>query len=151
MAGGSSVSVVVYDSRITAMGAPGGDVYRYAASKGSTAAAYAKELAPVRTGRLRASVRREAPRTHRNGTSVRISARAKHAIYVIKGTGPIIPVSETRRGFFWIPKSRGTGYRVRYYADIRGQKANNFLEEALGLAMRSPYSRGARLYGNPFG
>lgn len=149
---GSSVSVVVYHQNIDAMNMPRGMVYRYVHDKGRRAAVVAKSLVPVDTGRLRGSIRVEAPRFTRNSVSVRVSARAKHAIWVHEGTGPIIFVDLTQNGFFWKPKSKGSTFRMRYFADIRGQDANPFLEHALAVSMKDPFSsRGTWFRDNPFG
>lgn len=152
---GSSVSVVIYDSRITAMNYPGGDVYKYFLHKARTTVALAKVLAPKRTGELARSVRREAPRSGRNHVTMRVSARAKHAIFVIKGTGQgnggWIDVDTTAEGYFWIPKYPHSAKRVKRFEDVRGQEANNFLDDAMQSALNEPYWRGARLTGNPFG
>lgn len=147
---GKSVSIVIYDSAITAMNMPGGMINDYFKDKGGKAAAYAKEMAPVRSGELRRSIRRERVQWSRNRVHVRVSARAKHAIFVIEGTGPVIPVSTTAEGFFYMPRRKGSPDRHRYYFDIRGQKPNNFLARAAEMSARSPYLTGARLIGNPF-
>lgn len=149
--GGSSVSIVIYDSAITAMNMPGGMVNTYFKDKGSKAAAFAKEMAPKRTGELARSVRREKVQWSRTRVHVRVSARAKHAIWVIKGTGPWISVDDTAEGFFYMPRRKNSPHYRRYYFDVRGQDPNNFLERAAAAAARSPYMRGARLVGNPFG
>lgn len=147
-----SVSITVYDTAITAMNYPGGDVHRYVQDKGRKAAAYAKEEAPVRSGTLRRGIRVERVQPSRNGVRVRISSRAQHSRYVIEGTGPIISVDTTGEGFFWMPMSRGVKKRHRYYDDIRGQKANNFLQRGLDMSVRSPFTpaRGSFFVGNPF-
>lgn len=148
---GSSVSVVIYDSRITAMNYPGGDVYKYFLHKARTTVALAKMYAPKRSGELARSVRRESPRSGRNHVTMRVSARAKHAIFVIKGTGPWIDVDDTAEGYFWLPKYPRATKRVKYFSDVRGQKANDFLSAAMKAALNEPYFGGARLTTNPFG
>lgn len=149
---GSSVSVLVYHNQIDAMNMPRGMVYRYVQDKGRRTATIAKAIAPVRSGRLRGGIRVEQPRFSRNSVRVRVSSRAKHSIFVIGGTGPVIFVDLTQRGFFWLPRSRGSGFRMRYRHDIRGQEANNFLERAMGLSLKSPYGpRGLLGDTNPFG
>ena len=147
---GKSVSIVIYDSAITAMNMPGGMVNDYFKDKGGKAAAFAKEMAPVRSGELRRSIRRERVQWSRNRVHVRVSARAKHAIFVIEGTGPIIDVDSTAEGFFWMPRRPHSPQRRRFYYDIRGQKANNFLARAAEMSARAPYLTGARLTVNPF-
>ena len=148
----SSVSVLVYHNQIDAMNMPRGMVYRYVQNKGRTTATIAKSIAPVRTGRLRGGIRVEQPRFSRNSVRVRVSSRAKYSRYVIEGTGPIIFVDTTQSGFFWLPRSRGSAFRMRYHDDIRGQEPNNFLERAMSLSLKSPFGPRGLLYGpNPFG
>lgn len=141
-----SVRVVVYDSRIQAMSAPGGDVYRYAQGKARTTAATAKAFAPKRTGRLAASIRTDT-RTVRQGAVGRVRANAPYAIYVHEGTtGPI--TSPTGR--LWVPVARGA-WRRRWMDSVSGQAANPFLSRALSVAMHTPsFMSGPRLTSNPF-
>jgi hypothetical protein len=149
---GASVSVLVYHSSITAMNMPRGMIYTYVQDKGRKTAAIAKSIAPVRSGRLRGGIRVEQPRFSRNSVRVRVSSRAKHSIYVIEGTGPIISVGSTADGFFWMPNKKGSMWRVRYLNDIAGQDPNNFLERAMGLSMKDPFrTQGLWYKGNPFG
>jgi len=140
------VRVVVYDSRITAMGAPGGDVYNYTKNKTRRTAAYAQGFAPIRSGRLRGGIRTDV-RTLRNGTVGRVRSTARHSAWVHEGVdGLIYPHGD----YLWVPVSRGASKR-RQRPFVRGQDANPFLERALTAAMRDPFSMGARIIGNPFG
>lgn len=145
-AGPGGVRVVVYDSRLDAFTLPGGDVYRYTQEKTRRAAVYAQMFAPVRSGALKASIRTDV-RGLTSSTVGRIRATARHAQWVHEGTDDIIyPEGE----FLWVPVAKyATKRRKRDF--VRGQRANPFLERALGAAMRDPFSRGARLTGNPFG
>lgn len=146
MASGN-VRVVVYDSRIEAMSMPGGDVYRYANEKARRAAAFAKEIAPKRTGHLAATIRHDT-RHVRHGAVGRVRATARYAIYVHEGThGPILP----HGSFLWVPKSRGSRLRRRM-PSVSGQRPQPFLLEGLRLSMATPYfHRSPRITGNPFG
>ena len=145
-AGPGGVRVVVYDSRISAMSLPGGDVYKYTKDKTTRAATYAQIFAPMRSGRLRASIRTDV-RGLTSGTVGRVRATAWHSTWVHEGTGPLIyPDGD----FLWVPVAKhATKRRRREF--VRGQTANPFLERALDAAMRDPFTRGARLTGNPFG
>lgn len=148
----STVSVLVYHNQIDAMNMPRGMVYRYVQDKGRKTATIAKALAPVRTGRLRGSIRVEQPRFSRTSVRVRVSSRAPYSRYVIEGTGPLIFVDMTQNGFFWLPRSRGSTFRMRYRHDIRGQDPNNFLDRAMSASLKSPFGPRGLLYGpNPFG
>ena len=141
-----SVRVVVYDSRIQAMSAPGGDVYRYAQGKARTTAALAEVEAPKRSGRRAASFRTD-PRTVRNGAVARVRANAHYAVYVHEGTtGPITGHS----GRLWVPVAPRSAKR-RWMDSVSGQSANPFLARALSASMRAPSSMfGPRLTSNPF-
>jgi hypothetical protein len=141
------VRVVVYDSRIQAMSAPGGMVFKYANEKARRAAAFGKEMAPKRTMRMANSIRHDT-RTVRNGAVGRVRVTVPYARYVIKGTdGPIFPDGE----FLWVPVAPRAVKRRRM-PSVSGQSANNFMERALAASMATPYlSRSPRITGNPFG
>jgi hypothetical protein len=141
------VRVVVYDSRIQAMSAPGGQVFRYASEKTRRAAAFSKETAPKRTGHLAGTIRHDT-RTVRNGAVGRVRVGAPYATFVIHGTpSPIYPHGD----FLWVPKFHGSLYRVKRDS-VAGQRANNFLERGLRASMAVPYlHRSPRITGNPFG
>ena len=148
----STVSVLVYHNQIDAMNMPRGMVYRYVQDKGRRTTVIAKAIAPVRKGTLRAGIGTAQPRFSRNSVRLGASSRAAHSRYVIEGTGPMIFVDTTKNGFFWLPRSRGSAFRMRYRHDIRGQQANNFLERALSQSLKSPFGPRGLLYGpNPFG
>lgn len=138
------VRVVVYDSRIQAMSAPGGMVYRYASDKGRKAAAYAKEEAPKRTRYLANNIRHDT-RTVRNGAVSRARSTAYYSTWVHEGTGDVEGKA------MWMPKWKGGTLRVWRY-ERAGQKANPFMLRGLRMSMATPYlSRSPRITGNPFG
>lgn len=143
-----SVRVVVYDSRIQAMSAPGGDVFRYAQHKAQRAAAYGKAFAPKRTGALAAGIRSDT-RTVVQGAVGRARSTARHSAWVHEGTyGPIV-ATHSPEGM-WVPR-RKFGFRRGWRQEVAGQRANPFLDRALSAAMKEPYfMAGARLTGNPF-
>jgi hypothetical protein len=60
------VFMVVYDSKITAMSAPGGMVHTYADWKCETVLVAAKALAPKRSGRLAGGIRKDVRQTSRD-------------------------------------------------------------------------------------
>lgn len=142
-----SVRVVVFDSRIQAMNAPGGSVNTYVRTKTQTAATVSKAVAPKRTGWLAANIRTDV-REVRNGSVGRVRSNARYSAWVHEGTGPVIyPHGE----FLWVPVSRHSLKR-KERPFVAGQKANPFLVRGLEAAMAQPYfSR--RLLGdvNPFG
>lgn len=137
------VRVVVYDSRIQAMSAPGGDVFRYAQRKAQRTASFAKAFAPKRTGRLAAGIRSDT-RTVVQGAVGRTRSTAHYSAYVHEGTtGPIV-ATNSEKGL-WVPR-RKYGYKRGWRDSVAGQRANPFLDRALSASMKEPYFlQGARL------
>lgn len=130
MASRGSVRVVVYDSRIQGMNAPGGDVNNYVRRKTGLTAVLAQDRAPVRTGRLKAGIRTDV-RMVRQGTVGRVRSTARHSLWVHEGTdSPILPEGE----FLWVPARKYGSRRVKMDM-VRGQAAQPFLAEALSVVM----------------
>lgn len=145
---GTAMRVVIYDSAITAMTAPGGDVYRYAHRKGQRTTLLAKMNAPKRSGALVRGIRMDIRKTGRDRVVVRVRSQAAHSLFVHEGTtGPIY--AHNPRGL-WVPR-RKYGTSRRWRESVNGQKANPFLTRAMDAEMRPTF--GPRLLGNtnPFG
>jgi hypothetical protein len=130
------VFVVVYDSKITAMNAPSGMVYRYADHKAEAVLVAAKAFAPKRTGRLAGGIRKDVRQTSRDRVVGRVRSTARHSQWVHGGTtGPITPKNGP---YMRVPAFIGAAYRVNRVA-VRGQAANPFLDEALAVGMRASF------------
>ncbi|MFD7507893.1 HK97 gp10 family phage protein [Streptomyces sp. NPDC059853] len=106
-------------------------------------AAAAQRRAPVVNGQLRASIRTSVTGT---GTEVRgeVYTPLEYARYVHEGTGiygparrPIRPVRA--KALSW----RGPGGRRVFAAEVRGQRPNPFLLDALMEASPWPVTRGS--------
>lgn len=97
MAKAALVGVVVYD-QVMYQGR-GHVVYDWAARIERNFTMWAKELAPERSGELRAKISGSVSRTGPRGLTTTIESAAPHSIYVIKGTtGPIM---SNRMWGFW--------------------------------------------------
>lgn len=130
MASTGAVRVVVYDTRIQGMSAPGGDVNNYVRRKTGLTAAVAQVNAPVRTGTLKRGIRTDV-RTVRQGAVGRVRSTARHSTWVHEGTyGPILPHGD----FLWVPGRKGGTRRVKM-PEVAGQRANPFLADALRTVM----------------
>jgi hypothetical protein len=125
------VFFVVYDSKITAMNAPGGNVYRYTHHKTEATMLLAKALAPKRSGRLAGGIRKDVRQTSRDRVVGRVRSTARHSTWVHEGThGPIVPTSGT-----YMRLRPGGGYGFSMRKVVRGQSANPFLERAMAVTM----------------
>ena len=137
------VTVVVYDSKITAFNAPGGMVYRYVDNKTDAGVRFAKLFAPKRSGRLAGGVRKDVRQTSKDRVVGRVRSTARHSAWVHEGTyGPIYPKNGR---YLSVPRTAAHPWNARGHGRIlkpfvRGQAANPFLERALRAAMASPGS-----------
>lgn len=88
----------------------------------------AKVLAPVRTGRLRSSIRAEPPRIFSLRGSVTVGSDLEYAGYVNDGTAPHVIRPRRRRALRFI-----VGGRVVFARRVNhpGTRANPFLDRAL--------------------
>ena len=129
---GDGVYVEVYDSKIEAMSAPGGMVFKWAYQRSRKIERLAKAAAPKRTGRLAASISSSYDKVP-NGVIMRVSAGASYARYVHEGTyGPI--VSPRGRKMFLHPA--WGGHPTMHKWAVNGQRPQPFLAEALHVVMR---------------
>lgn len=143
------VTVVVYDSRITAMSMPGGMVFRYTERLTESTVSYAKAFAPKRTGRMAGQIRKDV-RPLRSGTVGRVRSPVPYSVYVHEGTGPFIYPKTGR--YLSIPQSRYSTGRRKLRPFVRGQEANPFLVRAMRAAVGAGFPSFARPLGpsNPF-
>jgi hypothetical protein len=135
------VFFVVYDSKITAMNAPGGQVYAYTRHKTEATLRAAKMFAPKRTGRLAGGIRIDVRQTSPDRVVGRVRATARHSMWVHEGTyGPITAHTGGRMhdGKLSVPVFIGAKRRMRRAA-VAGQRANPFLERALAVGMAGSY------------
>lgn len=129
------VFFVVYDSKITAMNAPGGQVYRYTRNKTEASVRAAKLFAPKRTGRLAGGIRMDVRQTSRDRVVGRVRSTARHSQWVHEGTRtPIFPVNGP-----YLRLRPGNGYGFSMRKAVRGQSANPFLANALAVGMRASF------------
>jgi hypothetical protein len=132
------VTVVVYDSKITAMNAPGGMVYRYADNKADATVRFAKAFAPKRSGRLAGGISKELRQTSKDRVVARIRSRARYSTWVHEGVPGLIYPKNGR--YLSIPRTKAhpwnaTGHGRILKPFVRGQTANPFLERALRAGM----------------
>lgn len=134
-------TVVVFDSKITAMNLPGGQVYRYADHKTESVLRAAKAFAPKRSGRLAGGIRKDVRTTSRDRVVGRVRSTARHSKWVHEGTyGPIVARGTASHGMMRLPAYQGappgkTILRPR----VRGQEANPFLTKALAVGLAGSY------------
>jgi hypothetical protein len=127
------VSVVIYDSKITAMNMPGGMVYRYTDHKTESALIFAKAFAPKRSGHLAGGVRKDVRQTSRDRVVGRVRSTAYYSTWVIKGTtGPITSTAYPNKQMVLRP-GNGFGWKRKYV--VRGQRPNDFLSRALAATI----------------
>lgn len=127
------VSVVIYDSKITAMNMPGGMVYRYTDNKTDNALRFAKAFAPKRSGHLAGGVRKDVRQTGRDRVVGRVRSTAYYSTWVIKGTGPFITSTDYPNKQMVLRPGNGFGWKRKYI--VRGQKPNDFLSRALAASI----------------
>jgi hypothetical protein len=132
---------VVYDSKITAMSLPGGQVWRWAYQRRQRVLHLAKLRCPQgKTGRLRESITAyydpAAPRDH---IIMQVAAETPYAAAVHEGAEPhlIYPSKSPRLVFWWEREGRKFVGRVGqpvHHPGIRHPQP--FLREALEAVMR---------------
>ena len=110
---------------------PSGPVGRDLDRRGSRVEQRARSLAPMRTGRLKSSIR-EQHSTVRGEQAVRIGATASYALFVHQGRGPVTPRGQYLR---W---PAGVGQRTRtgwvFARRARATKPVPYLRNALTAA-----------------
>ena len=134
----ATVRVQVYDSRIAAAFQPGGMVFGQMRSMSRQNRALAKAKAPARTGRMRDSIDSDVLPSRPFRTTYRVGVGADYAPFVLGGTtGPITPKRGAR---LWmrptphshLPINPRPGTHGRWpFKSVRGQAANDFLNESL--------------------
>lgn len=136
------VTVVVYDSKITAMNLPGGMVYRYTDNKTESVLRAAKAFAPKRTGRLVGGIRKDVRTTSRDRVIGRVRSTAPHSTWVHEGTyGPIEARGTAEHGMMRLPAWKGAPPGVTILRQrVAGQRANPFLTRALAVGLAGSYA-----------
>lgn len=127
----SRVSVYLDHAAIDRLTLPGGMVNRYVNELAREVFIEALAMAPVLTGRMKASMYLGGGSSNQYGTSERVYVGVKYARYVLQGTyGPIVPKYHE---VMPVGKSQGT---ILFWArQVAGQDANNFLGDALTSVM----------------
>jgi hypothetical protein len=131
------VVFVVYDTKIDAMNAPTGQVYRYVEHKTESSLRAAKLFAPKRTGRLAGGIRMDVRQTSRDRVVGRVRSTRYYSQWVHEGTGPFIfPDGD----YLSLPAFRGAppGRRIKR-PFVHGQDANPFLANALAVGLAGSY------------
>jgi hypothetical protein len=138
---GDLTSLVIYDSVIFQ---PGSHVSRWAYSVERGFVRNAKRYAPERTGELMAGIEGEAFKSGPKHWEVHIHSFAEHTLYVLGGTRT--PITSSRGMIRYKNGKMGPAmmrlkpygpYPRIYRAKVRGQEANNFMEEAAEATART--------------
>lgn len=134
------VTVVIYDSKITAMNAPGGMVYRYTDNKTKAGVRFAKAFAPKRSGNLANKIEPDVRQTSRDRVVGRVRSRARYSTWVHEGTVQFGLIYPKNGKYLSIPRTSAHAWNVKGHGRIlkpfvHGQTANPFLERALRAAM----------------
>jgi len=120
----------IYDSRLEEMGAD------WVRKKAREVAVLSKAKAPMRTGRLKASIKVDRRVKAGSLTSVIVRAGAGYAAYVHEGTyGPITVKKPYRRtgkykDRMWVPRMKG-GYQRVWMRSVDGQPSQPFLASSM--------------------
>lgn len=111
-----------------------GEVGREVRRRGQRVLSRARELAPVKTGTLRASGSMSLGKNAAGEVEATVSFSAKHAIFVHQGTKPHRIQGNPLLSFYW-PK---VGSQVAFrWVNHPGTKAQPFLLDALEEVMRA--------------
>jgi hypothetical protein len=131
---------VVHDRKIDKFTLPSGKVWRYSRSISTEVAREAKATAPVRTGRLRESIKSDTRGSNRSGTNWRVSAKTPYVKYVVNFTaGKTMPGRKRMRLYGdnpmgWINTRYGyTAGRLVKHVD--GYMGNPFLQDSLHVVL----------------
>ena len=133
-----TVRVVVFDTQIHAMFAPGGPVYEEARRSAQEVSMLAKLDVHSRTAQLAASIRiASETRVSRKTVGFYVRADAPHAYWVHEGTGP--EIFPTTFPFMRLPAypemgPRGTAPRI-YRKVVAGQEGQQYLTKNLRYVM----------------
>lgn len=132
------VRVVIFDSQLTAMNMPGGEVWRWNRQRSVRIGNLARRKAPRRTGALAASVESSWEGSTPTEVVHQVSADAGYAAAVHEGTfpyGPGEPVASRHAGPMHLPPYGRYGYKTAHMVD--GQHPQPFLTAALEEVMAS--------------
>lgn len=132
----TSSRFVVHDRVIDKYTLPGGKVWSYARSISTEVAREARFTAPVRTGRLRESIKSDARGSNRNGTNWRVSASTPYVLYVVHTTAGKTMPGKKRMVLYgenpmgWINTQYGR-YQGQLAKHVQGYLGNDFLQDSL--------------------
>lgn len=138
----ASISVHIDRDAVIRMNQPTGMIHRWTVGIADEVVAVAIAEAPVRSGRMKAGIRRGTGSWSRSGVSVRVFSDAKYTTYVHGGTfGPIfahtgramrlgslnprLPVATRAQPM------RGIRANRRAVKSVSGQRSNPFMSRAL--------------------
>lgn len=126
----ADVEVIIYDSAITAMSLPGGQVWRYGFQKARRTERLAKANVRSRSGYLASQIHAFYEGSQRDQATMVVSADTEYAAAVHEGSGDAEGlIHPTHHRFLRIDE--GGGFGVSYHRSVRGQRANPFLTDAL--------------------
>ena len=134
-----NVSIVahIYESRLEEMGAD------WVRKKAREVAGLSKAKAPMRTGRLKASIRVDRRMKAGALTSIIVRAGAGYAAYVHEGTlGPIHSTSAAFGGRMRVPIHEGSPWKVWMY-EVDGQRSQPFLASSMHEVLAGTIPRSA--------
>ena len=125
------VRVVIYDSVITAMNYPGGQVWHWASQRRAKIERLARVFAPSRSGTLKENIFSEWSGSSRDQVQMEVFAAVKYAKWVHEGAyGPIYPKEAAN---LYLP-AYGI-WSARRVPFVEGQFANPFLVRAMRTVM----------------
>lgn len=146
----ANVHYRIHEGAVLSFNAPGQPVYEEVVWKTAQFHRdFAQLTAPVRTGKLKGSIRASRPRpTGIYQLASSVSIAVKYGIYVVDGTtGPIypngkyltVPHREGNQTVAMLKAQGGTGRAKLYFlaSSVRGQAANPFFERALQRALQT--------------
>lgn len=124
----------VYTAAIQSHFEPGGAVFTNAQQVGDQAVTNAKLLAPVRTGVLKASIRKFGRGVSSNlGYTITVVAYAPYGLFVEEGT--VTPITPWSKPYLLVPISRGARRRIPMQY-VRGQRAQHYLRNGMDASLR---------------
>lgn len=129
--GGVTVTITLDEATLARWNQTGGMINRYVFGKAGRAAVFARQYAPVKSGKLRDGIRVEQARTAGRYTSgYQVVSTAPHSVYVVKGTRPHRITGNPLLAF-------KVGSQTVFAQSVNhpGTKANDFMTRALQATM----------------
>jgi hypothetical protein len=130
---GGGAILTVFDSRITEMTLPGGDIWKWTRTLTRETEELSKAMAPVRSTALVRSIGFAVTPVPGPAVLGTVRATAPHALYVLKGTGPKVLAT----GWMTFLGNDVVGGHIGWYRGkyFRGQRANNFMDDAKTIVL----------------